>query len=145
MASDDKAHITLKKNNAIQNLLYLVIIIAVTIGIIHLSPTMQNKPHGIFLPATKTQLSPISPEAVKVYTFMSMPSKYTHLGIIRTTIHYTSTEHANLQANFQQMISYAQTLAAKHGANGIVYNQPIIGGPPTYTLDMIDIAAIKTP
>ena len=131
-------------NKLLQNFLYLIIIAAVSVAVIYTSPKQVNLPHGILLPASATSYLSIAPSKIQVYNFSTLPAHYQHIGLINTSIHYTDTTHKALQKDYQQLVNYAKSLAAKHGANGIVLGQAMPSGPPTYTLDINQIRAIKT-
>lgn len=129
----------------LQNLLYLIILAMVSVAIIYASPTQINRVHGILLPTRALSApTPISVNRIAVYTPENLPSTYQLIGLINTSIHYTTLSKTALIQDYRQSILKAKSLAAQHGANGIMLTPYLLGGAPTYTLDLQSIRAIKT-
>ena len=113
-----------------QNILYLVIILAVTAILFFLAPRYVHNTHGVYLPTIQQQYPSINVNAVQLYTIMPTDAKV--VGIIRTLHHYNTTDKSTMQRLQENAIRYAQLQAAKHGANGVVITQlgrTIQGGP----------------
>lgn len=89
-------------------------LIAVVI-IFLLSPTVVYKPHGIFLPLS-APVTPVSATGVVIYPPDNAPMLAKTVGTISIEMHADQLD-LNTQ---QQVLTYAQDLAARHGGTGIV-------------------------
>jgi hypothetical protein len=101
-----------------QNLIHLVIIIAVVIVALWANPAPKDEVHGIFLPTTNTQYPAINAKNVAVLS--SLPIVYTKIGNIRTALHFSDTSQEAFNMDCQISAKYAQKLAGIAGANAIV-------------------------
>lgn len=95
-----------------------IIGVLVCLVVFWLMPTTVYQPSGLILPSqvhqTK-QLPPIIPEQVRFYA--SPPDNYQTLGTIRIMRHFPAKSVQNAE---KEIMQYAQKLAAKAGANGVV-------------------------
>lgn len=96
-----------------QNLVYLGIAAIIFVFLSWLRPPQSFQPTGIILPMTKQTLVPTTKE---VQLFEAMPSNATQLA----TINLEGQSANATQAQQDQMIATAKSLAQQAGANGLV-------------------------
>lgn len=87
-----------------------------------LSPSVVYAPQGIYLPLAPAA-KPSDPAAIIIYPPDKAPSLVKTLGIISIEMH---TDQLDLNAQ-QQILTYAQDLAAKNGGTGIVPQRFFLG------------------
>ena len=102
-----------------QNLIHLIIIIAVVMVSLWANPAPKDEVHGIFLPTTDAQYPAINANNVAVLS--ALPAVYTKIGNIRTTLHFSSTSQEAFNKDCRISTEYARQLAGKAGANAIVF------------------------
>ncbi len=103
-------------NKNVAQLISLLIAIIAVVILYFFAPRFNNQPAGIFLPSVQSDTLPSYNGNVAVYT--NYPVQYKALGIIHIEKHIQSN---TIEAQ-QQVIEYAKTMAAKHGANALVVN-----------------------
>ncbi len=105
------------KENLTQNLIGLVILLAVGLLCWPLAPKPNPNPTGILLPTAPLN-APISTNQVQILE--AMPPNAKILGTINTKLYFSSLSIAEENRDMAASFNYAKILAAQAGANGIV-------------------------
>lgn len=126
-------NIAMKHNSLAQNILYLAIIALVLTTAWLLKPKTDYSPRGIFLPNSSNTYAPVAESEVIAYPasvdnlqslayyFKQLHQYGTPIGEIHTSIHFESTNAAELSANLEKSLNFAKKLAAEQGANRLIY------------------------
>ena len=113
----------------LQNGIYLIIFVIITMLCLPLTPKPNNEAVGVLLPQN-TSYAAINPSQVKIAT--RIPPGATLIGKINTKIHYDSTSIGTDDLNLEKNITLSKQLAAADGANIVVVDnigRSITGGP----------------
>lgn len=104
----------------LQSLIYTAIFLAVTLIFISLKPNNTPTVRSIYLPNSQPSISekPQNPNQVSLFT--TMPSQAKSLGLIRTMVHFDSTDPIVLEGLFKSSVLTARQLAANFQADGLV-------------------------
>jgi hypothetical protein len=113
-------------NDNKQNLLYAGIILVITVILYVLSPSPDEGAHGILLPNGAKTYTATDPNSIQLY--QAMPKRAIVLGNVRVVKHFSSTSESADLSNQTANIQFAQKLASKLGANGLVIT--ILGRNP---------------
>ncbi len=110
----------LRQHRYLQHLIYTTILVLVSLIFISLKPSSTPAVHGIYLPNRKPMLSDTPPHAKQVTLLSRMPDQAKPLGLIRTMVHFDSTDPTELEALFKSSVLTARQLAADFQADGLV-------------------------
>ncbi len=113
----------------LQNGIYLIIFVIITMLCLPLTPKPNNEAVGVLLPHN-TSYTAINPNQVKIAT--TPPSNAVLIGKINTKIHYDSTSIGTDDLNLAKNIALSKQLAASYGANLVVVDnigRSVTGGP----------------
>ncbi len=113
----------------LQNGIYLIIFVIITMLCLPLAPRPNNEAVGVLLPHN-TSYAAINPNQVQIAT--SIPSGAVLIGKINTKIHYDSTSIGTDDLNLAKNITLSKQLAASYGANVVVVDnigRTMTGGP----------------
>lgn len=105
------------KENLYQNLLGLIIILVVGLIFWPLAPKPNPDPSGIFLPSDSVAPA-ITPNNVQILEVIPPHAKT--LGVINTKLYFDSLSIEQEKTDLAKSLTYAKTLAATNGANGVV-------------------------
>lgn len=86
------------------------------------TPTVIYSPHGIYLPLADS-MAPVASDKVTLYPPQSAPLLAKTLGTVSVEMHADQLD-LNTQ---QQVVRFAQDLAAQNGGNGIVPDKFFLG------------------
>jgi len=125
-----------------QNFIYIITVILVFAILMVLKPTSKFQVYGIALPVTK--LLP-KERSKQVTLYQVLPVEYKNLAQIHVQAHTLKPT----KGEERQVIQYAQQLAQKIGANGLIitnfgYNGPSASVPAPLAKYVLFAKAIKT-
>lgn len=110
--------LNIQKRTLIGTVIGLIAVVIVFL----LSPSVVYKPHGMYLPLADAA-APVAAQTVVIYPPDNAPLLAKTLGMVSIEMHADQLD-LNTQ---QQVLAYAQELAAKNGGTGIVPQKFFLG------------------
>jgi len=100
-----------------RTIISVLVALIVVVIIYFLVPSTPAKPAGILLP-TGELMNPVSPETVRLFNDATSPINYQVIGHLSVMLHSVKETPQDQAA----VLKFAQQLAGKVGANGIIAN-----------------------
>jgi hypothetical protein len=130
------------KSPLVQNAIYLIILLIIGVFFYVVRPQYTYQPQGLFLPSSTETY----PAVIANPLFLdSLPLKFTPIGNITVSMHFTSDDPAQIDQILMAEKSFIQSLATLHGANAVVIAgaQKTPGTPNVLDAVLVNAVAIK--